>query len=66
MVHDAGVIHCDIKSQNYLVKQDAGIYRAVLTDFGVCRVLSSANVVAGLTINSVRGMSLAYSGPEIL
>lgn len=38
-VHAASVVHYDIKSLNYLVKQDshfAGLYRAVLTDFGVC------------------------------
>lgn len=65
VVHEASVVHCDIKSQNYLVKQDAGKYCAVLTDFGVCRVLSSANVVAGLQVNFVRGKSIAYSGPEL-
>lgn len=64
VVHVAGVVHCDVKSMNFLVKQENLKYRAVLTDFGVCRVLHSANVVAGMKVNSVRGKSIAYCAPE--
>lgn len=48
VIHDARVVHCDIKSQNYLVHSVDGQMRAVLTDFGVCRVLIGATTVAGM------------------
>lgn len=64
-MHEASIVHCDIKSQNFLVRRDQGKLRAVLTDFGVCRVLQTANVVAGLLVNSVNGRSIAYSSPEL-
>lgn len=38
----------------------------MLTDFGVCKVLSGAATVVGLTINSITGKTVAYSSPEIL
>lgn len=38
IVHEAGVVHCDVKSMNYLVRIEESRYFAVLTDFGVCRV----------------------------
>lgn len=48
IVHAASVVHYDIKSLNYLVKADSynpNLFRAVLTDFGVCRILDEATKV---------------------
>lgn len=62
-------MHYDIKALNYLVKADEtkpGMYRAVLTDFGVCKILDGAVKVQGLTINMVKGRTQAYSPPELL
>lgn len=64
-IHEAGVVHNDIKSGNYLVA-DNGQLHAVLTDFGVCTILNDANLVAGLTINKVVGKTISYAAPELL
>lgn len=65
VIHEAGVVHCDIKSQNYLVELTDGQLRAVLTDFGVCIVLNEASTVAGMALNTVKGKSVSYSAPEV-
>lgn len=64
-VHEAGVCHADIKSANYLIKQDAGEYRAVLTDFGVSRILDNATTVSGMLLNTVHGKTVSYAAPEL-
>lgn len=64
-IHDAGVVHSDIKSANYLIKLEQRQYRAVLTDFGVCRILSNATQVTGMQLNTVKGKTIAYSAPEL-
>lgn len=69
VVHAASVVHYDIKSLNYLVRSDPsqpGMYRAVLTDFGVCRILDDAVKVDGLTLNTVKGRTAAFTPPETL
>lgn len=44
-MHEKGVVHCDIKPANVLLKlSDYGMLNAVITDFGVARLLSSRNV----------------------
>lgn len=69
VMHSSSVVHYDIKSLNYLVRPDTqlpGLYRAVLTDFGVCIIMSEANLVQGLTINTVNGRTPAFTPPETL
>lgn len=55
-VHDAGLVHRDVKSQNLVIGDDN---RLVLTDFGTAADVSSAEagVLAGTP---------AYSAPEVL
>lgn len=65
VIHAASVVHCDIKSQNYLVHKIDGRLRAVLTDFGVCQVLDGATIVSGMQLNTVNGKSIQYSAPEV-
>lgn len=68
-VHAASVVHYDIKSLNYLVKADSSnpnLFRAVLTDFGVCKIMDAATKVEGMSINQVTGRTPAFTPPETL
>ena len=58
-VHDAGVVHRDVKPGNVLLP-DGQVDRAKLADFGVARVLDSAALTAtGLVVGTA-----AYLAPE--
>lgn len=66
-VHAASVVHYDIKSLNYLVKRDKlydGMFHAVLTDFGICKILDEATTVQGMSFNAVTGRTPAFTPPE--
>ncbi|HXE12777.1 MAG TPA: protein kinase [Bryobacteraceae bacterium] len=63
--HEAGIIHRDFKSSNVLLSTQGGITRAVITDFGLARLMTpSANTLA-LIKGRLEG-TLAYLAPELL
>lgn len=62
-------MHCDIKSANVLLNVfDSGArLQAVVTDFGVARLLSSREVlVQEFKASRLNGLTLSYAAPEAL
>lgn len=56
-IHNANVIHCDIKPSNILVEKDTGVIK--ISDFGLATSLKSNEVLFGK-----RG-TIIYMAPEI-
>jgi serine/threonine-protein kinase len=59
--HSRLVIHRDLKPSNILVTPER---QAMLVDFGIAKVLTSAGNDAELTRTNVGSMTLAYASPE--
>ena len=68
VMHGDGIAHCDIKPANVLLDFDShGGLIAVLTDYGISRVISDeALQVSGFEASDLNGASLPYAAPEVL
>ena len=65
-VHDAGVIHADIKSDNFLVERVDGADRVTLIDFGLARI-EAAPVCPDLEDGEVMVSGTPeYMAPEVI
>ncbi|MEM1205477.1 MAG: serine/threonine-protein kinase [Acidobacteriota bacterium] len=63
--HRARVVHRDFKSENvFLVPEDGGGVRAVVTDFGVARGAGAADPLAARVTGAVIVGTPAYMAPE--
>lgn len=59
-LHEKGMVHRDLKSQNILIQRDNGIWTPKITDFGLSRNVGSSTSIT----NSSIGLSYAYAAPE--
>jgi serine/threonine protein kinase len=66
-VHDAGVVHCDLKPNNIMLLPAAGgkFPKAVLMDFGLARrIVGGGNASSGLSFVDVTYGTPDYMSPE--
>jgi serine/threonine protein kinase len=66
-MHQKGVIHNDIKLDNILLDGDEveKLY-PVLTDFGLVKVLDSADKIKGFETAEIKACTTVYAAPEVL
>ena len=66
-MHESGFAHCDIKPGNVLLDSEGRDLMAVLTDFGICQVISAAAVkVYAFEVANINGASVYFAAPEAL
>ncbi|KAI3656954.1 hypothetical protein MP638_004213 [Amoeboaphelidium occidentale] len=64
-MHSRFLAHCDIKTQNVLIRVVGGVPSSYLTDFGITQVLSETIVDAKFfSIVNLRGLSVNFAAPE--
>jgi hypothetical protein len=65
VMHSHYLAHCDLKTQNVLIKVQGKVPVCYLTDFGITQVLSEEIVASRMfNIVNLRGLSVYYAAPE--
>ena len=65
--HDAGLVHRDLKCANIMLASgDSGSFRAVITDFGLARMVTSAESSIGAQLSQGVPGTMQYLAPELL
>lgn len=66
-MHKDMFAHCDLKPDNVLIERAKNRYRAVISDFGLSRILDRDRIYATeFKTVDLRGASIAYAAPEAL
>lgn len=66
VLHKQGIVHCDIKTQNVLLDVEDNRVMAIVTDFGISRVIVGETVkVDAFEVATLRGASPNYAAPEV-
>ena len=66
-MHKLSIAHCDIKPGNILIKVGNQSLVAMLSDFGISRILDGqGSSVAGFKTHNLNGASILYASPEAI
>jgi hypothetical protein len=66
-MHSRRMICNDIKLDNILLDGDEEEpIHPIITDFGICKIMDSADVVNGFEVKEIRAFTSYYSAPEVL
>eukprot|EP00158_Paraphelidium_tribonemae_P001162 Partr_v1_DN24050_c0_g1_i1_m34522 putative protein kinase kinase kinase len=66
IIHQRGIVHCDLKLLNVLVDQIDNRMRCVITDFGIANIISGESLlVSEFAPVNLNGLSKAYAAPEL-
>lgn len=66
-LHYNGIAHCDIKTDNVLLDRVKGKVVAVLTDFGISRVVEAKVLTVNeFKTSNMKALTWAYAAPEVM
>ena len=65
IMHMNDIAHCDVKPSNCLLDSDGLSLKLVLSDFGICRILSGSKQVEAFVFSDLKGLSAYYAAPEV-